>query len=238
MQNAGSLFELGASLTAARESQRLSLADAEKLTCLRARYLEALEADRFDDLPGHVYARAFLRSYADALGLDAEKFVSEFTARYPEPVEDVVVVVLPRRRRRFPLRLVLVAAGLVGVVAAVAWSGSSPPRRLAPLTTAALKPVPKHPHVLAVTHTRVKPKPKPKPQPLVIHAVGGDCWLLVRRGGESGPVLYEGLLQPGRTLRFRARVWVRLGAPWNVTVHRGAHTFGGLSRTRAQNLVA
>jgi cytoskeletal protein RodZ len=78
------LFDIGASLTAAREAQGLVLADAERLTCLRERYLLALEEDRFEALPGHAYARAFLRSYADVLSLDADRFVAEFDQRFPE----------------------------------------------------------------------------------------------------------------------------------------------------------
>jgi helix-turn-helix protein len=227
------LFEIGASLAAARESKGLSFTDAENLTCLRARYLEAMEADRFEDLPGHVYARAFLRTYAAALGLDAEQYVDEFASRYPEP-EDEPLAVVPRSRRRLPVGLALVAAAVVGLVAAIAWSGSSHPRQVAPIRPPA-RPAPPPVH-----KARARPQPPPhpaKPKPLLIRAVGGDCWLLVRRGGETGPVLYEGLLQPGQTVRFRPRVWVRLGAPWNVVLRRGTHAIG-LSRTQVQNLVA
>jgi len=94
------LFEIGASLTAARESQGLVLADAERLTRLRERYLRALEEDRFDALPGRTYARAFLRSYADALSLDADRFVEEFDQRFPEPAEESVAPVFGTRQPR------------------------------------------------------------------------------------------------------------------------------------------
>jgi len=41
----------------------------------------------------------------------------------------------------------------------------------------------------------------------------------VRAGSASGPVVYEGTLEPGQTKRFARRpLWVRFGAPWNVTV--------------------
>ena len=79
------MFDIGASLTAARESQGLVLADAERLTRMREKYLRALEEDRFEALPGRAYARAFLRTYAEALGLSADRFVEEFDLRFPEP---------------------------------------------------------------------------------------------------------------------------------------------------------
>lgn len=94
------MFEIGASLAAARESQGLVLADAERLTRLRERYLRALEEDRFDVLPGRAYARAFLRSYADALSLDADAFVAEFDQRFPELVDESLVPVFGARRSR------------------------------------------------------------------------------------------------------------------------------------------
>ena len=50
---------------------------------IRERYLEALEHDDFEQFPGLVYARGFLRTYARYLGLDAE----ELLARVPRPAE-------------------------------------------------------------------------------------------------------------------------------------------------------
>ena len=97
------MFEIGGSLAAAREGQGLTPADAEQLTCLRGKYLSALEGDRFEELPGRVYARAFLRTYADALGLDADRFVREFEERFPESEDEEesrAVVIAPRLRSR------------------------------------------------------------------------------------------------------------------------------------------
>jgi cytoskeletal protein RodZ len=93
------VFDIGASLTAARESQGLVLADFERLTRLREKHLRALEEDRFEALPGHAYARAFLRSYADALSLDADRFVEEFDQRFPEPQEESMAPVFGQPRR-------------------------------------------------------------------------------------------------------------------------------------------
>jgi ribonuclease R len=63
---------------------------------------------------------------------------------------------------------------------------------------------------------------------LVIRATTGPCWLLVRRNGAAGTVLFEGTLEQGQTMRFTPRVWVRLGAPWNVALRRGTHVIRGL----------
>src|SRR3954471_9353290 len=51
-------------------------------TKVRAKYLRALEADQFDQLPGHTYIKGFLRTYADSLGMDGQLYVDEYNSRY------------------------------------------------------------------------------------------------------------------------------------------------------------
>jgi hypothetical protein len=53
--------------------------------------------------------------------------------------------------------------------------------------------------------------------------------VLARSGGSSGAILAEKTLEPGQTLRLHQQhVWLRLGAPGNVKVSRGARTLHGL----------
>jgi hypothetical protein len=65
------MFELGSSLHEARVRRGLELAQVAAETRIRTRYLQALEDERFELLPGSVYAKGFLRAYADYLGLEA-----------------------------------------------------------------------------------------------------------------------------------------------------------------------
>jgi len=235
------VFEIGGSLAAARQAQGLGLPEVEALTCIRAKYLAALEAERFAALPGRAYARAFLRTYASALGLEADRFVDEYDARFPEPEEEPLLTHgFPRRT--FPTRLVVIAAAVLGVVAFVAWSGTTTSHT--PTTSVARSPVVERasvlpPPVVQSPRPVSAPHPPPPPRPLVIRAAGGPCWLLVRRASATGTVLYEATLQQGQVVRFRApRVWVRFGAPWNVTVTRGTRPVHGLSGTGPVDLVA
>jgi cytoskeleton protein RodZ len=96
-------MRIGAVLRDARERAGLELRDVSERTKIRLRYLGALEDEHWDDLPSAAYAKGFLRTYAQLLGLDAEALVDEFRrqvegggggAAYPlgEPV-------LERRRR-------------------------------------------------------------------------------------------------------------------------------------------
>ena len=69
---------VGSLLRAQREALGLTLEQAEEATRIRHRYLEALEAERFADLPGEVYVRGFLRLYAEYLGLDPDEVLSRY----------------------------------------------------------------------------------------------------------------------------------------------------------------
>ena len=71
---------LGRILSEARTSRGLTLDDVERDTRIARRYLEALERDEFDALPAPVYCRAFLRTYAQYLGIDPK----EVLRFYPE----------------------------------------------------------------------------------------------------------------------------------------------------------
>jgi len=226
------VFDIGESLAAARRAQGLDLAAAEELTCIRQRNLQALESERFELLPGWTYTRAFLRTYANALGLDADRFVAEFEERFPEPVDEIPLV-LPRRRRQVPMRLFLVIAALASVGVFVAWSGTANDKISTPPAANAAPP-PRHVvHVVKAARVVSAPAPKPVLRTLVIRAISGDCWVQVRRGGATGPVIYESTLHQGGTLRFGpVKLWIRFGAPWNVDVRRGGKPVAGITPTQ------
>jgi cytoskeleton protein RodZ len=50
-----------------------------------------------------------------------------------------------------------------------------------------------------------------------VEAVGGDCWMEVRRNNSTGVVLFSGTLQQGDKQKFKGKdIWMSLGAPANV----------------------
>jgi len=67
---------LGEMLRSARESRGLDRTRIERDTRIRERHLSALERGAYDELPGEVYVRGFLRSYAKYLGLDPDGMVA------------------------------------------------------------------------------------------------------------------------------------------------------------------
>src|SRR5581483_9208311 len=76
------MFEIGSSLREARIKRGLSSADVQKAIRIRDRYLQALEEERWELLPGDAYVKGFLRTYADFLGLDGNLYVDEYNSRF------------------------------------------------------------------------------------------------------------------------------------------------------------
>lgn len=107
---------VGFRLHEGRQRTGLSLKEMAEKTCIRRTYLEALEADRFDLLPGEVYAQGFTRIYAKVVGLDAEPLLAQIrqlkeTGQFW--VEDPVDI----QKQGRPLLwvcLLLIVVGLVG----------------------------------------------------------------------------------------------------------------------------
>jgi cytoskeletal protein RodZ len=110
-----------------RESKRVSLRDIAEQTKISVSTLEALERDDIGRLPGGIFSRAMVRSYAAAIGADPEHTVEEFMARFPV---ETVVVGSPSHRTiedaggpsRRPVSMAVLAAILVPLVAILVWS--------------------------------------------------------------------------------------------------------------------
>lgn len=71
-------MRLGEVLREGRRRAGLEIVDVEQTTKIRIKYLRALESEEWDQLPSPAYAKGFLRTYAQLLGLDADALVDEF----------------------------------------------------------------------------------------------------------------------------------------------------------------
>jgi cytoskeleton protein RodZ len=80
-------LQVGSSLEEARQRRGLSIEEAADLTKIRPKYLRALETEDWETLPSTAYAKGFLRTYARALGLDADPFVDEYRRRVESGLE-------------------------------------------------------------------------------------------------------------------------------------------------------
>jgi cytoskeleton protein RodZ len=117
---------VGTILKEARKRRGIELSDVETVTRIRSAYLRAIEADDWDALPGGVYTRGFIRTYASFLGLDGERLATEYRHRsegdagqQPGPRDPAATAAGKVRARRWGGRGGgwLVAAGVLVVAA-------------------------------------------------------------------------------------------------------------------------
>ncbi|MDY4919766.1 MAG: DUF4115 domain-containing protein [Phascolarctobacterium sp.] len=71
---------VGTILREARLAKHLSLAEVEKGTSIRSRYLEAMENDEYDKTPGEVFLKGMIRNYGNFLGLNGPELVKLYKA--------------------------------------------------------------------------------------------------------------------------------------------------------------
>jgi cytoskeleton protein RodZ len=233
------MFEIGGSLREARLKRELTPADVQKAIRIRDRYLQALEEERWEVLPGDAYVKGFLRTYADYLGLDGNLYVEEYNSRFARPDEQPLLVPERFARTSTPfagvgfVRPLVAVAVIVAIVAAVAaWQLSTPSgdKQGAPPTTSSTTSTSHH-HTTPNEKTHKKHASAPLPSRAVLVAARGDCWLEIRSGSLNGKLIYENTLQQGQKLNVdlrTAEVWIDMGAPTELDVHLGGKLVKGL----------
>jgi transcriptional regulator with XRE-family HTH domain len=107
--------EFGPRLRRERERRKISLASISANTKVSISLFEALERDDLSRWPCGIFRRSFVRSYAEAIGLDGDEIIREFLERFPDPADAARLELaggptadLPARpARRAALRLTL-----------------------------------------------------------------------------------------------------------------------------------
>jgi cytoskeleton protein RodZ len=96
--------DFGGKLRQARERRGISLRQIAAITKISAAALEALERNDTSKLPGGIFSRAFVRSYAVEVGLDPEQTVREFLDRFnqePAPTAATIAAEIPEPERSY-----------------------------------------------------------------------------------------------------------------------------------------
>ena len=217
--------DIGTTLREARMRARIDISEIETETKIRAKYLRALENEEWDLLPGPTYVKSFLRTYADALGLDGKLLIEEYKLRHERLSDVELQPIAPpgQRERRRPPRASfgrgwLVAAVIVGLVAALYFlglktggdddggsTGSTTPRTSSTQTQSSSS----ESGAAAATPTKKK-KSKPKVAKLTVVATG-QVYVCLKAAGQRTPidgiVLTGGARQgPYKSSRFRIQL--------------------------------
>lgn len=206
---------IGDTLREARMRQKIDITDVESKTKIRAKYLRAMENEEFDLLPGSTFAKSFLRTYADALGLDAHRLVEEYRAQY-EPRLDSDLPPLSsqpsssRRRnaryeRRAPgRRFLAIVAGLVVLIVVLLVVGILSPSNNKDKKATASTTTTTTAGTSSAKSTGGQTAPAAKtPRRVALRLVPSvPTYVCVDRGAGT-PVLYEGTLDGSRSWRGR-----------------------------------
>jgi cytoskeleton protein RodZ len=156
-----------------REMRGITLDEITESTKIARRHLEALETERFDQLPGGVFNKGFVRAYARFLGIDEDRAVADYSAvrnEQPEPEDKFPLEIHdePDRElnpRRSYLPLAFAVAALAGVLVGYAFWIKSKPHTTANEQAQARPPAPatSTPPATPVVSTAVASTPKQAP---------------------------------------------------------------------------
>ena len=186
----GTPTDVGARLRAAREAKQISLREIAETTKISVSALEALEENDVAQLPGGIFTRAFVRSYAAEVGLDPEETMRDFVAQVPaeEIDEDKKYDNRSREHDLFESQQRMAGTVLKLVVIGLPVAGL-----LLYLGTR------------AVTGTDAPEAPPAEPMsqgPLtIVLRPRADCWVSLRVDGES---VFERVMQAGERESYAA----------------------------------
>jgi len=188
---------------------RIDVSEIEAQTKIRAKYLRALENEEWGLLPGPTFVKSFLRTYAQALGLDGKALVEEYRLHHEsvgEMFEPIVSAPSSTRgrpprnsaSRRYMVTVSVIAAVIVLLIVLLATGGNSPSKAPSATTTSSTRrPSTRH-------HTAQSPA---RSTQIVALSLKPTATVYVCLLGEHGRVLVPGLeLAAGEsTATFHAR---------------------------------
>lgn len=89
------MTELGARLKEARTAKGYSIEDLQEITKIQKRYLAGIEEGNYASMPGAFYVRAFIKQYAEAVGLNGDELLETYKSEIPSPSNEDVTKSIP-----------------------------------------------------------------------------------------------------------------------------------------------
>jgi cytoskeleton protein RodZ len=223
----------GTKLREARERKGITLQQIASVTRIPIRLLEALERNDMARLPGGIFSRAFVRSYAIEVGLEPEETLREFIAQFPQ---DSVMAASPtsaqaadndalesrRRTASAFVRLIALSVPIAGVVLYFGTAGRRAHNAPAGPAARAVSPVQSERATAAAPLGAPQPAPPQDPavpadRLMVGLAATGPCWVSAMVDGER---VLERQLQAGERqfLEVRRELVLTAGDAGALTV--------------------
>ena len=129
-----SMGSFGERMRREREMRGIALEEISEATKITSRCLQALEEEEFDKLPGGIFNKGFVRSYASYLGIDEDQAVADFVAAsggekeqpLPDPPVPRAVVLGQRAEDHFNWQAIGVLVAVVAIAGVVVWKLGPP----------------------------------------------------------------------------------------------------------------
>jgi cytoskeleton protein RodZ len=112
---------LGAFLKNKRMEKGISINQLAEMTRLRVHFIEALENEDWDRLPAMVFVKGFLRSYANAVEMDAEELLALYRRVTPQREEIPRPLVVPKTKTRKSLYVGIIAIAIIALLFYYFW---------------------------------------------------------------------------------------------------------------------
>ena len=226
------MASIGETLKEARDAAGLSIQDVHEATKITSQNLAALEEDRFDSFPNRVYARAFLRDYANYLGLDSAALLVRYEDEWCREPETSAP---PARKSGSFVRklaylfvglLVLGALGVGAYFALEEYGRKTPPgvgarprveERSGEVAHLPKASVPSNgsetalePKPAEQPKPEAKPVPPPAPEKLVLEVTTlRPVWVEVKTDGVTA--VYATLPVGTRTFEAKKKIYIKVG---------------------------
>jgi len=192
----------GENLRRERELRGVSLREIADDTKISVRFLQALEQDRVDVLPGGLFRRTFVRQYARYVGLDAERVVAEFI--YAHGDDEPRVALRSPEGRRLPTGTLLTVAALAAL-GLVSFSKSRAARPKTDVAQASQSPAVTLPvdHVYPAAASPARDERPAEGQSLVLTLSAREsCWVAAQVDGQ---IVLNRVLAGGETETLQAQ---------------------------------
>ncbi|MCL6559519.1 MAG: DUF4115 domain-containing protein [Firmicutes bacterium] len=237
-------MDIGNKLKEARVARGLTLEAVEEETKIRRKYLQAMEEEKFQILPGPIYAKAFLKNYAKFLNLDLEEILEAYNKQFvvetvPEvpasaPAEPVKAKVPGKPRLWIYISAAAVIVGLAfSLYYGAVGMGFNRPADKTTEEARKGEPAQTPPGEQAQTPAGQTQVPGQGPAAnatgvnMVLNVKDDRSWILVVADGNP---IFQGIVPAGQSKNFDAkeRIYIRLGNAGVVEVQVNGQNLGFL----------
>ncbi len=219
---------IGERLTEERRRQGKTIRDVEKHLRIKSKYIEAIENDQFDLIPASAYTKAFIKSYAQFLGIDSKPLIEEYKRLYEHPV----TYEFPKEKKGISfsvnLKMILaLALTLIIFMLGYFFSGEKQPitsKKYEKVKGEKRAQKPEIKEVFKEASSTTTPSERRKTFTLKVKSIDEKgCWLRVTIDGEKK---YEGILQPDETKSWEAfeKITLKMGNPAGIQITKNGVT--------------